>query len=71
MTCREIRSAATFGEDAAADTEEDCWLVMGTVTNKVANEIVDRSRPLDRRSGTVIFAAFPSRTQRVRSEEAG
>lgn len=47
------------------DVEEDCWLLIG----EVAKTIVDRACPPARRSGQVISAAYPGRTNPIEDKE--
>src|SRR5438132_14046866 len=59
----EITPIADFGE-ATMDAEEDCWLLLSDLTEKV----LARSMPPDRRRspGRVIYAAFPGRGREPR-----
>lgn len=52
----EIRPIADFGE-TTMETEDDCWLLLGDVTEK----FLARTCPPVRRPGRVIYAAFPGR----------
>lgn len=62
--CGEIISIAEFG-DATTDAEEDCWILLSDATETV----LPRTTPPVRRSGRVIYAAFPGRGGR--SQEDG
>lgn len=56
----EITPIATFGEDAAMEAEEDCWLVLGDVVEG----IMDRRAPAPRAPespGRGNVLAFPGR----------
>lgn len=56
----EITPIATFGEDAATEAEEDCWLVLGDVVEGIVDRCARAPRaPEAPGRGNVL--AFPGR----------
>ncbi len=63
----EITPIATFGEDAAMEAEEDCWLLLGDITKTVLSSVL----PPDRRPCRGKVVAFPGRARKAHDRGNG